>query len=317
MLSPELLQKVHLIEIASRKVVDDVLTGQYKSHFKGQGVQFSEHRQYVPGDDIRHINWNATARAKEPLVKKFDEERELTVFLVVDVSGSAGFGSSKKLKLEVAAEVAGMLACAAIRTGDKIGALFFSGKVEKILPPKKGKQQVLRIIRELLNYSDQSGKDPYYNGSMPGPGTPTGGVQDQGELGGTDLAGALEAAGHIMKHKGIVFVLSDLLAPSFAVPLRRMARRHDLVTLSIEDEREHTVPDVGEILFVNPETGEEAWVNTSSYRFRTWFEDLIKKTDEEHQEIFRKNQVERLRIFTKDDYAEAVVRFFRARGRKK
>lgn len=311
MLSPELLQKVRLIEIASRKVVDDVLTGQYKSHFKGQGVQFSEHRQYVPGDDVRHINWSATARAKEPLVKKFDEERELTVFLLIDVSGSAGFGSARKLKMEIAAEIAGMLACAAIRTGDKIGALFFSGKVEKILPPKKGKQQVLRIIRELLNYSDQSGKDPFYHG---GKGGAEGAVQSPP---GTDLAGALEAAGHIMKHKGIVFVLSDLLAPAFAIPLRRMARRHDLVTISIEDERERSLPDVGEILFLNPETGEESWVNTSSYRFRVWFEGLIKKTEGEHQETFRKNQVERLRIFTKDDYAEAVVRFFRARGQKR
>src|SRR6185295_13045743 len=150
MLPEELLRKVRQIEITTRKMVSDVMSGSYRSHFKGHGVQFSEHRLYVPGDDVRHIDWKVTARTRDPLIKKFEEERELTVFLVVDVSGSGSFGSDAKLKSEIAAEVGGMLAYAAIHTGDKVGVLLFAGEVECIIPPKKGRQHVLRIIRDIL-----------------------------------------------------------------------------------------------------------------------------------------------------------------------
>src|SRR6478672_9943959 len=186
MLSEELRKKVRLIEIQNRKVIDNVLTGQYRSHFKVHGVQFSEHRLYVPGDDIRHINWNVSARTRDPLVKKFEEERELSVFLVVDLSKSESFSSSTKLKSEVAAEIAGMLAYAASHTGDKVGVMLFAGEVEKIIRPKKGRQHILRIIRDMLAYRSTTK--------------------------GTDLAGALDGAGRIMKHAGVVFVLSDFLA---------------------------------------------------------------------------------------------------------
>ena len=212
MLPEEILRKVKLIEISTRKVVDDVLTGQYRSHFKGQGVQFSEHRLYVPGDDVRHINWKVSARTKDPLIKKYDEERELTVFIVVDVSGSQTFGSSEKLKSQIAAELGGMLAYAATHTGDRVGVLIFAGEVERIIPPKKGRQHILRVIRDLLTHQSTSR--------------------------GTDLAGALEATGRIMKHSGVVFVISDFIAENYDIPLKRLARKHDVVAIRVEDEKE-------------------------------------------------------------------------------
>ncbi len=300
MLSGDLLHKVRLIEIATRKIVDDVLSGQYRSHFRGHGVQFSEHRLYVPGDDIRHINWNATARTPEPLVKKFDEERELNVFLVVDVSGSGGFGSSNKLKSEIAAEVGGMLAFAASRTGDKVGALFFSGVIERIIPPKKGRQHNLRIIRELLSYSEEALK-----------------VEHQPKVMGTDLNGALEAAGRIMKHSGVIFLISDFIAEKYAISLKRLAKKHDVVAIALADEREEVIPELGQVLFYDPETGNEHRVDTSSYAFKTWFKEYRVSFDTDFKAALKGSRVEMLRILTKEDYGEAVVRFFRARSRRK
>lgn len=291
MLSQELLHKIRLIEISSRKAVTDVLSGQYRSHFKGQGVQFSEHRPYVPGDDIRHINWNVSARTRDPLVKKYDEERELTVFLVVDLSGSEQFGTSQKLKAEIAAEIAGMLAYAASHTGDRVGVLIFAGEVEKIIPPKKGKQHILRVIQELLTYTPRTQ--------------------------GTDLKGALEAASRIMKHSGVVFVMSDFIAKNYESPLNRLARRHDVVAVSLTDERESLMPDLGPVLFFDPETGTENWVDTSSYNFKKWFKGFQQEMESQTRSAFKGGRVETLRILTKDDYGEAVVRFFRARSRRK
>ena len=291
MLPEELLKKVRLIEITTRKLVSDVMSGQYRSHFKGHGVTFSEHRVYVPGDDIRHIDWKVSARSRDPLVKKYEEERELTVFLVVDVSGSEAFGSSKKLKSEVAAELASMLAHAAIHTGDRVGVLLFAGEVEKVIPPKKGRQHILRIIRDLLSFQPKSG--------------------------GTDLAGALDAAGRIMKHSGVVFVISDFIAENYDLSLRRLSRKHDVVAISVQDERESAMPDVGRILFSNPETGEEMLVNTGSYAFRTWFNNYQLKQAAATKTALKGGRIEVLNISTKEDYGEAVVRFFRARSRRR
>jgi uncharacterized protein (DUF58 family) len=289
MLPKELLQKVHLIEISTRKVVTEMLSGQYRSQFKGQGVQFSEHRLYVPGDDVRHINWKVSARTREPLVKKYDEEREATVFLVVDFSKSKIFGSVKKTKSEIAAEIAGLLACAATQTGDKIGLLIFANQVEHILPPKKGRQHVMRVIRDLLNYEPLSQ--------------------------GTNLSGALDAAGRIMKHSGVVFVISDFIAKDYQIALKRLSRKHDVIAIAINDEREKIIPDIGQVFFLDPETGEERFVDTSSYAFKKWFKDYCSQFETEVQSQFKKSQVETLNVLTREDYAEAVVRFFRARGR--
>jgi uncharacterized protein (DUF58 family) len=291
MLSEELRKKVRLIEIQTRKVIDNVLTGQYRSHFKGHGVQFSEHRQYVPGDDIRHINWNVSARTRDPLVKKFEEERELSVFLVVDLSKSESFSSSTKLKSEIAAEIAGMLAYAASHTGDKVGVMIFAGEIEQIIPPRKGRQHILRIIRDILVH--------------------------QTKTLGTDLAGALESAGRIMKHSGVVFVISDFIAKDYELPLKRLARKHDVVAVTVGDEREGLIPDIGKILLVDPETEEERLVDTSSYLFQEWFKEYRKQFESEVQSALKSSRIETLQILTKEDYGEAVVRFFRARSRKR
>ncbi len=291
MLPEELLQKVRLIEITTRKAVDDVLSGQYKSHFKGQGVQFSEHRTYVAGDDVRHINWNVSARTREPLVKKFEEERELNVFLVVDVSGSESFGSMSRIKSEMNAEIGGMIAYSAIHTGDKVGALLFSDHVEKIIPPKKGRQHVLRMIRDLLSYQPKSQ--------------------------GTNLTAALDATGRIMKHGGVVFVISDFVTHGYENALKRLARKHDVVVICVGDEREKAIPEIGQILLLDPETGEERLVNTSSYLFKKWFTDYQQKLETERQTAFKGGRIELLNILTKENYGEAVVRFFRARSRRR
>ena len=289
MLRDELLKKVRLIEITTRKVMNDVMTGRYKSHFKGQGVQFSEHRQYVPGDDVRHIDWKVSARTRDPLIKKFEEERELSVLLIVDVSHSGAFGSTRATKAEVAAEVAGMLAHAAVHTGDKIGVLLFAGEVEKIIPLRKGRSHIQRIIRDVLSFQASSS--------------------------GTNLATALESAGRVLKHSGVVFVLSDFITPDFSVALRRIARRNDVVAIRIGDQREQLVPPSGQLPVIDPETGVEIHVDTDSHAFRQWFEGWMRERERTLSDLFRKARVEELRILTQEDHGDAVVRYFRARAR--
>lgn len=291
MLPEELLRKVRLIEITTRKMVDDLMSGNYRSQFKGHGMQFSEHRLYVPGDDVRHIDWKVSARTRDPMLKKYEEERELTVFLVVDVSGSKFFGSHRKLKAEVAAEIAGMLAWAAIHTGDKVGVLLFGGEVEKIIPPKKGKQHILRIIRETLAY--------------------------RAKTRGTNLGGALEAAGRIMKHSGVVFVISDFIAEEYENQLKRLGRKHDVIALAISDEKEKALPSLGQIWFSDPESGEERLVDTSSYAFKQWFAGFRTAHETDSKTAFKGGKVEFLPVHTREDYGESVVRFFRARARRK
>ncbi len=289
-LRDELLKKVRRSEITTRKMVDEVMSGQYRSHFKGHGMQFSEHRIYVPGDDVRHIDWKASARSKEPLVKKYEEERELNVFLVVDVSASERFGSSGRLKSEVVAEISSMLAYAAVLTGDRVGAMLFTSKVEKIIPPKKGKQHVLRIVHELLTF--------------------------QPKQKGTNLAEAIDAAGRIMKHSGVVFLLSDFRAQGFEKALQRLARRHDVVAIRVGDEREAAIPVEDTYLFSDPETGQEAFIDTGSYAFKKWFAEVVKAGGPGLEDKFKKMEVQVVSVLTKEDYGEAIVRFFKKRKRR-
>jgi uncharacterized protein (DUF58 family) len=291
MLSEELLRKVRLIEITTRKIVDDAISGQYRSHFKGHGVQFSEHRLYVPGDDVRHIDWRVSARTRDLLVKKFEEERELTVFIVVDRSASENFSSAGKLKSEVTAEISAMLAHAATHTGDRIGVLLFSSVVEKIIPPKKGRQHILRIIQDLLTF--------------------------QSKYQGTNLAGALEATGRIMKHSGVIFIVSDFRAEGYEIALKKLARKHDLVAICIGDQRELEIPSVGYVGFVDPESGEESLVDTSSYAFKKWFVEQSAEFDAHLKKSVKGTRAELLRLTTLQDYGQAVVQFFRARARRK
>ena len=291
MLPDELLKKVRRIEITTRKMVSDVMSGQYKSQFKGQGVQFSEHRVYVAGDDVRHIDWKVSARTRDPLIKKYEEERELTVLLVVDVSSSGSFGSTLRLKSEMAAEIAGMLAYAAIHTGDKVGVLLFAGEVEHILPPKKGKQHVLRMIRDILSHESKTK--------------------------GTNLKGALESAARVMKHSGVIFVVSDFIAKDYEVSLKRLSRRHDVIAVSVGDERELEIPEVGQILFLDPETGAERMIDTSSYAFKKWFNESKVGREQEVQDVMKRSKVQLLKVLTQEDYGESVIRFFQTRGRRR
>ncbi len=291
MIGEELLRKVRLIEIGTRRKVDDLMGGSFRSSFKGSGVQFSEHRLYVPGDDVRHIDWKISARTRDPLVKKFEEERELTVLLLVDISGSQRFGSLQKLKSEVAAEVAALITHAAVRAGDKVGVILFSGKVEKIIPPRKGRSQVLRIIREIL--------------------------LDRAPAPGTALGEALDSAARVLKHSGVVFVLSDFLAQGYELPLRRLSRRHDVVALNVRDLREDQVPEVGQLLVQDPESGQDRWIDTASYGFRKWLEGFRKEDQRVRRESLRGGKVEELVLQTREDYGDVLVRFFRARAQKK
>ena len=210
------IKKIRQLELTTRRLMDEVMSGAYRSSFKGQGVQFSKHRIYVPGDDVRHIDWKVSARTRDTLVKKFEEERELTVLVVVDVSGSQSFGSKERLKVDAATEIAGMLAFAASMGGDKVGMVLFSSEVEKILPPKKGKAHVSRLLKELMGFTPKSA--------------------------GTDLGVGLDAAGRVMKHKGIIVVVSDFLAEGYETSLRRLARRHDVVAIQVQDHAEKSWP---------------------------------------------------------------------------
>jgi uncharacterized protein (DUF58 family) len=213
---------------------------------------------------------------------------------VVDVSGSKAFGSGERLKSEVAAEIGGVLACAASRTGDKVGLLLFSDGVEKIIPPKKGRQHILRIIRDILGYRAQRK--------------------------GTSLADALESAGRVMKHSGVIFIISDFIVPAdddYSAQLRRLARKHDVVAVSIGDERESVVPELGQLLLIDPETGRECMVDTSSYGFKKWLRETRAQQLGQAQAALKSGGVEQLRVLTKEDYGDAVVRFFKARVRRR
>ena len=291
MLPDELAAKVKRIEITTRKWVEDALSGQYRSQFKGLGVQFSEHRQYLAGDDVRHIDWKASARTKEPLLKKYEEERERTVFLVIDNSSSSHFGTAQKTKKEMLAEIGGMLTYAASFTGDKVGLILFSGQVDRILPPKKGRQHVLRMIREILE---------------PPPPSP----------GGSNLTLALESTLRILKHSGVVFILSDFIAENYETVLKRVGKKHDAVALWIQDQREFEVPKLGYFKAQDPETGQETWVDTGSYAFQNWLKTEIQSFKDKTAQTFRSAQVDVHAVKTQEDYAESVVRYFQKRARR-
>ncbi|MBI4925439.1 MAG: DUF58 domain-containing protein [Bdellovibrio sp.] len=289
MLSEELIKKVKFIEITTRRRVESFMSGRFKSHFKGHGMQFSEHRIYVPGDDVRHMDWRVTARSREPLIKKFEEERELTVLLLVDVSASKNFGSNEKLKSEIAAEIGGMLTYAATRTGDKVGVLLFSEDIEKIIPPKKGRAHILRVIRDLLTFEPQKKK--------------------------TDLAKALEAAFHIMKHSGVIFIISDFMTSGYELFLKKLSLKHDVIAIVIEDQREKQMPELGRLCVFNPEIGQENLVDTGSYVFKEWFKEYQLNFEKEKAHIFKSKKMEYLKVLTHEDYGNAVVKFFRTRKR--
>jgi len=291
MLSPELTKKVKLIEITTKKIMNELITGQYRSHFKGHGMQFSEHRQYNIGDDVRHIDWKVSARTHSPMLKKFEEERELTVLILVDVSRSEHFGSGEKLKAEVTAEVGGMLAYAAVQTGDRVGVLFFSSEVEKIIPPKKGKGHVLRVIRDLLTFETK--------------------------FQGTRISQALKSARQLMKHSGVIFIMSDFIDEGYEQELKRLAKKNDVVAIWIQDQRELEIPSLGYLNFENLESGEQGFIHTGSFAFQRWLKETMSVRNQKIENELKTSKVEILKIQTNEDYGQSVVDFFLKRKMRK
>ncbi|MBR3830163.1 MAG: DUF58 domain-containing protein [Bacteroidaceae bacterium] len=285
----ELLKKVRHIEIKTRGLSRNIFAGQYHSAFKGRGMAFSEVREYQYGDDVRDIDWNVTARHNKPYVKVFEEERELTVMLLVDVSGSRNFGAVGSMKRDVMVEIAATLAFSAIQNNDKIGVVFFSDCIEKFIPPKKGKKHILYIIRELL------------------------GFQPQGT--GTDLSLALRYATNVIKRRCTAFLISDFIAaPNYSDDLLIANRRHDVVALQVYDKRETELPDVGLIKMHDVERNTEQWVDTSSSAVRATYARWWRERQEQAVEICRKNGVDLASIATDDDYVVKLMTLFKQRG---
>ena len=295
MIPEELIKKIRYIQIYTSKAVNDVLAGEYHSVFKGQGMEFDEVRAYQPGDDIRTIDWNVTARTGHPYVKRYVEEREITVFFLVDLSASGSFGSGGKLKNEIAAEFCALLAFSAIKNNDKVGLIIFTDNIELFIPPAKGTSHVLRLIRELLYF------DP--------------GKKQQGT--GTDIALALDYLGRVLQKRGVVFLVSDFLDHDFEKPLGVLARRHDLIAVTVSDPREYALPDVGLLEIQDAENGATVLLDTGSSEVRKRYETLARKNKETLSRLFRSTGVDHIPLFTDRDYVLDLVKFFRKRMVKK
>jgi uncharacterized protein (DUF58 family) len=293
-ISPEILASVRRIEIRTRRLVEEVFSGEYHSVFKGTGMEFREVREYVAGDDIRSIDWNVTARTGDPFVKLFEEERELTVMLVVDMSRSGWFGSGERTKVEVAAELCGVLAFSAIANKDKVGLVLFSDRVEKYIPPAKGKSHVLRLIRELLTF------------------TPEGH--------GTDINEPLRLLGSVLKRKATVFLVSDFWAGDFTTSLSVLGRRHDVVAVRVRDPRETTMPDVGLVRWVDAESGQSELIDTSCAETGRQMALRVQAHDGALAKTLASRGVDVVDIDVTTSYVEPLRKFFLARegrsGRK-
>ena len=284
----DLLKKVRKIEIKTRGLTRQVFAGEYHSAFKGRGVTFSEVREYQYGDDTRNIDWNVTARFNHPFVKIFEEERELTVVLLIDVSASRIFGSSSALKKNVITEISAVLSFSAIFNNDKIGVIFFSDKVEKFIPPKKGRKHILHIIRELIEFNPESEK--------------------------TDLVEPLKYLTNVIKKKCTAFILSDFLCPGFEDSLKIAGRKHDVVALHIYDRRETEIPDIGLARFHDPETGSYQWIDTGSGNLRKQYRKNWLKHTAELKTLFSRCGVDFTQIDTSEDYVKPLIRLFKKRG---
>lgn len=286
----ELLKKVRNIEIRTRGAVNNLFAGEYHAAFKGRGMSFAEVREYHSGDDVRDIDWNVTARTGRPHVKVFEEERELTVMLLVDVSGSLDFGSAGMTQRELLTEIAATLACSASRNKDKVGVIFFSDRLEKFIPPQKGRRHILRIIRELLEYRPQSRR--------------------------TDVAAALTGLMRVMKRRCIAFVLSDFICPTdtMRTPLMVAARRHDVVALRVADVRMDELPPVGLMRLRDAETGHEVYVDTNSRRQRDQYVRQSRERREQLNELLRSLKVDCAEIYPDMDYVSALQSLFARRS---
>ena len=290
MLPREILKKVKRIEIRTRGLVDSFFGGEYHSSFKGRGMTFSEVREYQPGDDVRLIDWNVTARSGNPFIKVFEEERELTVFLLVDISSSGSFGSENYLKKTVGAEIASVLGFSAIKNNDKVGLILFSNDIVKYIPPKKGKSHVLRVIRELL-YTNSEGK-------------------------GTSIGNALDFVMKVSKRKSVVFLLSDFIDENYWDSLKIVNRKHDFVGIKISDPFEVNFPNVGMLKAEDPETGSVFWIDTSNYSDLKNMNDSNRKKVDSFLKRTKKSGIDIVSISTSNDYIEPLMKFFKKRGKK-
>src|SRR5437870_715715 len=285
----EILKKIRTLEIKTRGLVETAFAGDYHSVFKGRGMNFEDVREYQPGDEIRSIDWNVTARMGNAFVKKFTEERELTVMLVVDVSASGNFGSTTQSKRELAAEVACLLAFSAIRNNDKVGLILFTDRVELFIPPKKGRSHTLRLIREIL-FFEPNGR-------------------------GTDPALALDYLNKIVTRRAVVFFISDFQAPDFSRSLAVSGRRHDFVAIHVHDERERVLPNIGIITLEDAETGDQIEINTADRTTRARFSGLVDEREQELARVLRRNNIDAIALQTGKDYLPQLRSFFKQRER--
>ncbi len=284
---PEILRQVKLLELRTRGLVNSLFTGEYRSVFKGQGMEFSEVREYQPGDEVRSIDWNVTARMRKPYVKRYIEERELTVMLVVDLSGSERFGTRKRFKSELASELAAVLAMSAIRNNDRVGAVLFTDRIEHVVPPRKGRRHALRLLRDLLVFEPEGR--------------------------GTDLAGALEYTGKMLGHKAIVFVVSDFQSAELEQPLKLLAQRHDVVAVTVDDPSEQLLPDIGLARFIDPETGETLDVDTSNPAVRAQFAATVEAELGARRRLLRRLAIDEIPVHTDGGVVDPLIKFFRTR----
>jgi len=288
MIPQEILQKVRLIEIKTRHVVNNIFGGEYHSAFKGKGMEFAEVREYVPGDDIRDIDWNVTARSGKPFIKKFDEERELTVMLMIDVSASGFYGTGKTLKTDQMVELSSVISFSAIKNNDKVGLILFSDKIEKYIPPQKGKSHVMRIIRELIFYK----------------------AEDQQ----TDISQAIEFVQKVIKRKSVIFLLSDYLDSAFYKPLCHLNNKHDVVSIKFDDPSEISLPLLGLIKFHDSETQKSFWVDSKSKSINNSMKSTASENKKKLKRFFNKNNIDFILINTSHGYIEPLISFFTRRG---
>lgn len=288
-LSPELFAQIKAIQIKTQRLVSDLVAGEYESAFKGRGMEFEQVREYQPGDDVRHIDWNVTARMNATFIKEHREERELTVMLLVDVSSSGEFGTHKKLKHTVAAELAAILAYTAIKSHDRVGLIIFSDRIEHYIPPKKGRAHVWRVIRDILTF------EPHRRG--------------------TRLDVALDYLGKVLPRRAVTFVISDFLDSQFRDHLLVSAKRHDVTAVSITDPREMELPNIGMIELEDAETGEMMLIDTSNTQFIAGFRKNTHRTQHERRELFRSCGVGEIAVRTDESYIDPIMRYFRGKER--
>ena len=291
MIPKELARKIRYIQIYTSKVVNDVLAGEYQSVFKGRGMEFDEVREYQVGDDVRSIDWNVTARSGKPFVKRFREERELTVMFLVDLSASGSFGSVSQPKNELAAEICALLAFAAIKNNDKVGLIVFTDHVEMFIPPKKGTRHVLRVIREILSFRPQRTR--------------------------TDITKALDYLGRVQSRRAVVFLISDFQAEGYERSLRVLGRRHDVIAVAVTDPRETSLPDVGLLELEDAETGEVALIDTGSQAVRCQYAALALERTAKLNELLASTGIDQIRVETSRAYIRDLMAFFKNRERRK